>query len=30
MSITDWILASVVVTLWNGYLVYQMKKDKNL
>ena len=28
MTGIDWIIATVVVVLWNGYLMYQMKKDK--
>jgi general stress protein CsbA len=28
MSTADWILAVVVVALWNGYLVRQMNKEK--
>jgi hypothetical protein len=28
MSTSDWILAFVVVALWNGYLVFQMNNEK--
>ena len=30
MTGIDWIIATVVVVLWNGYLMYQMKKDKDV
>jgi len=28
LSLTDVILAAIIVGLWNGYLLYKMKKNK--
>ncbi len=30
MTVIDWVLAIIIVVLWNGYLMFRMKKDKNL
>lgn len=27
MSILDWVLAIIVIVLWNGYLFYKMHRD---
>ena len=28
MTLADWILGAVVVLLWNGYLIWKMKRGK--
>jgi hypothetical protein len=28
MTISDWVLAVVIIVLWNGYLLRKMNKEK--
>jgi len=29
MSGLDWIIAIIIVSLWNGFLMWRMKNEKN-